>query len=81
VQWGRSRCQWAQHPSPLAQNKKPQAQYGVSTASPDQQAAQGTKPSVMDRVIIMHVDGRIQLQGEVRCSCVARLGGQPLSPN
>jgi hypothetical protein len=49
-----------------------QAQYGVSTASPDQQAAAAAaagaapKPSVMDRVIVMHVVGRVVLHGEVR---------------
>jgi hypothetical protein len=43
-----------------------QAQYGVSTASPDQQAAGApAKGGAMDRVIIMHVDGRILLRGEV----------------
>ncbi|KIZ07336.1 hypothetical protein MNEG_0623 [Monoraphidium neglectum] len=47
-----------------------QAQYGVSTASPDQQAAAAAaagaapKPSVMDRVIVMHVVGRVVLHGE-----------------
>lgn len=45
-----------------------QAQYGVSTASPDQAAAAAGAPKglAMDRVIVVHVDGRILLQGEVR---------------
>lgn len=45
-----------------------QAQYGVTTASPDQHPVAGgpPKPGVMDRVILVHVDGAITLAGEVR---------------
>lgn len=43
-----------------------QAQFGVSTASPDAGGGGGGAPrGVMDRIVVVHVDGRIALQGEV----------------
>lgn len=43
------------------------AQYGVSTASPDQQAAAGAPAGgATDQVILVHVDGRVLLANEVR---------------